>query len=138
MLRVGIVGFGFMGRMHFRCWQARQDAQVVAVCDANPNIKEDTQKAIGNIDSRETQGTPEPALQPLSGGTDSATLAGEVLGTPAYMSPEQATGQLDKLGPSTDVYSMGATLYHMLAGRPPFVAQSPAEVMMAQVWMKKK
>ena len=50
MLRVGIVGFGFMGRMHFRCWQARQDAQVVAVCDANPNIKEDTQKAIGNIE----------------------------------------------------------------------------------------
>ena len=50
MLRIGIVGFGFMGRMHFRCWQDRQDAQVVAVCDANPNIKEDTKKAIGNID----------------------------------------------------------------------------------------
>jgi len=50
MLRIGIVGFGFMGRMHFRCWQDRQDAQVVAVCDANPNIKEDTQKAIGNIE----------------------------------------------------------------------------------------
>lgn len=50
MLKVGIVGFGFMGRMHFRCWQARDDAQVVAICDANPNIKEDAQKAVGNID----------------------------------------------------------------------------------------
>lgn len=50
MLRVGVVGFGFMGRMHFRCWQARADAQVVAVCDANPNIKDDTQRAVGNID----------------------------------------------------------------------------------------
>lgn len=50
MLRLGIVGFGFMGRMHFRCWNARKDAQVVAVCDANPNIKEDTHRAVGNID----------------------------------------------------------------------------------------
>ena len=50
MLRVGVVGFGFMGRMHFRCWDARDDVQVVAVCDANPNIKEDTQRAVGNID----------------------------------------------------------------------------------------
>ena len=50
MLRVGVVGFGFMGRMHFRCWDARDDAQVVAVCDANPNIKEDTKRAVGNID----------------------------------------------------------------------------------------
>ena len=50
MLKVGVVGFGFMGRMHFRCWDARADAQVVAVCDANPNIKEDTKRAVGNID----------------------------------------------------------------------------------------
>ncbi len=50
MLKVGIVGFGFMGRMHFRCWHVRDDAQVVAVCDANPNIKEDTQRAVGNIE----------------------------------------------------------------------------------------
>jgi 1,5-anhydro-D-fructose reductase (1,5-anhydro-D-mannitol-forming) len=50
MLKVGIVGFGFMGRMHFRCWHVRDDAKVVAVCDANPNIKEDTQRAVGNIE----------------------------------------------------------------------------------------
>ena len=49
MLRIGIVGFGFMGRMHFRNWSAVEGADVVAICDANPNIKEDTKRAVGNI-----------------------------------------------------------------------------------------
>ena len=53
MLRIGIVGFGFMGRMHFRQWKAIKGAQVVAICDANPNIKEDTKRAVGNIKGAE-------------------------------------------------------------------------------------
>jgi predicted dehydrogenase len=53
MLRVGIVGFGFMGRMHYRCWKAIEDAQVAAVCDTNPNIVEDTKRAVGNIEGAE-------------------------------------------------------------------------------------
>src|SRR5262249_18036488 len=48
------------------------------------------------------------------------TQAGTALGTPAYMSPEQAGGRLDQLGPASDVYSLGATLYCLLAGRAPF------------------
>ena len=50
MLRVGIVGFGFMGRMHYAQWKALEGAEVVAICDANPNIVEDTKKAVGNIE----------------------------------------------------------------------------------------
>ena len=49
MLKVGIAGFGFMGRMHFRCWKARDDAQVVAIFDTNPDIREDAQRGGGNI-----------------------------------------------------------------------------------------
>ncbi len=47
----------------------------------------------------------------------SETLPGSALGTPAYMSPEQARGDLDRLGPGSDVYSLGATLYCLLDWR---------------------
>jgi predicted dehydrogenase len=50
MLRIGIAGFGFMGRMHYRCWKGIEDAKVAAICDTNPNIVEDTKKAVGNIE----------------------------------------------------------------------------------------
>ncbi|CAN5134445.1 hypothetical protein BH10PLA2_BH10PLA2_09860 [soil metagenome] len=49
-----------------------------------------------------------------------ATQMGQAIGTPADMSPEQAAGQIDQLGPASDVYSLGATLYHLLTGRTPF------------------
>ncbi len=51
------------------------------------------------------------------------TMDGDVVGTPAYMSPEQARGEIDRLGPRSDVYSVGAMLYHLFSGQTPYVAQ---------------
>jgi serine/threonine-protein kinase len=62
----------------------------------------------------------EATLVPHPGSGSAETRAGSAVGTPAYMSPEQAAGDLDRLGPASDVYSLGATLYCLLTGRPPF------------------
>ncbi|MEX2138191.1 MAG: protein kinase [Pirellulales bacterium] len=63
--------------------------------------------------------TDEGSFTPTLGTGSSPTLAGSALGTPQYMSPEQAAGRLDMLGPQSDVYSLGATLYCLLTGRAP-------------------
>jgi serine/threonine protein kinase len=56
--------------------------------------------------------------------------AGAIVGTPAYMSPEQITGPADDVDHRTDIYSLGATFYHLLAGFPPFEGESVMEILL--------
>jgi serine/threonine protein kinase len=64
-----------------------------------------------------------------SGSSIVETLAGSAVGTPAYMSPEQAEGKLDALGPRSDIYSLGAILYCLLTGQPPVRGDDAAVIL---------
>ena len=81
-------------------------------------------KAVGRADPS----VGEETIAPSSSGS-SETMPGSAMGTPAYMSPEQARGDLDRLGPPSDVYSMGATLYCLLTGKPPFEGEDVGEIL---------
>jgi len=60
----------------------------------------------------------------------SSTRTGTIMGTPSYMSPEQASGNVRDLGPATDQYSLGAMLYEFMTGRPPFLAAKPIDTIL--------
>jgi serine/threonine-protein kinase len=80
-----------------------------------------------------TEGAPFPGdepLRPVTASGSAATQAGTVLGTPQYLSPEQAAGQMDALGLASDVYSLGATLYHLLTGKCPLQDEDVIVVLM--------
>jgi PAS domain S-box-containing protein len=82
-------------------------------------------KLLGQPDAQETDLSPEPPDYPQDPGL---TIQGEIVGTPAYMAPEQAEGRLDQIDHRTDIFGLGAILYEILTGRPPFTGTHTMEV----------
>ncbi len=83
-----------------------------AAGDGQPSYESLVSRSIVHTDRREALG---------EDGSTHATLDGDVVGTPAYMAPEQARGQIEALGPHSDIYAVGALLYHLIAGQAPYI-----------------
>jgi WD40 repeat protein len=86
-------------------------------------------KVVGREDIEASSGIIEAASRPASGSGTIETLPGTAVGTPVFMSPEQAEGRLDCVGPASDVYSLGASLYCLLTGQPPIPDSDIATVL---------
>ncbi len=81
-----------------------------------------------SLDREVVPATPDlPTFRPSGPGIAGGTAVGMILGTPEYMPPEQAMGRHDEMDVRSDVYSLGAVLYQVLAGRPPYQGRTPME-----------
>ncbi len=97
---------GSFGETYVMDWGLAKDASQESEANRSPSTDEGDFAAPDGLDPR------------------TRTLDGEVLGTPSYMPPEQARGEIDKIGTASDVYSMGCVLYHLLASEAPYSSRS--------------
>jgi serine/threonine protein kinase/formylglycine-generating enzyme required for sulfatase activity len=82
------------------------------------------------IDRAEQPKVTDFGLAKKVGADSNLTGTGQILGTPSYMAPEQASGKIDEVGPLADIYSLGAILYCLLTGRPPFQSSNPMDTLL--------
>ncbi len=107
----------------------RKIAEAVAYAHSKNVIHRDLKPANVLIDGNGEPKVTDFGLAKKVEGDSGLTRTGAVMGTPSYMPPEQALGQTDKIGPAADVYSLGAILYCMLTGRPPFQAANVVDTL---------
>ncbi len=111
-LKPANVMVGAFGEVHVMDWGLAR----VLSSESDGAARRERERERERDDAAEPQSA---AHEPAPEDTASRTLDGDVLGTLAYMSPEQARGQLSEIGPATDVYALGAMLYELLAGYAP-------------------
>ncbi len=107
----------------------RKIAEAVAYAHSKNVIHRDLKPANVLIDGNGEPKVTDFGLAKKVEGDSGLTRTGAVMGTPSYMPPEQALGQTDKIGPAADIYSLGAILYCMITGRPPFQAANVVDTL---------
>ncbi|MBY0524594.1 MAG: serine/threonine protein kinase [Gemmataceae bacterium] len=104
-------------------------ARAVAHLHAQGIVHRDLKPSNILLDENDEPYVTDFGLVKMLGAGSQATTTGAILGTPAYMAPEQAAGQSEKVGPLSDVYSLGAILYDLVTGRPPFQETNPLDTL---------
>lgn len=109
---------------------ARKTAEAVAFAHAKGVVHRDLKPANILLDKSDEPKVTDFGLAKRVETETGITQSGAILGTPSYMPPEQAAGKTEEIGPLSDVYSLGAVLYCLLTGRPPFQAARPMETLL--------
>lgn len=105
-------------------------ARAIAYCHGKGVIHRDLKPSNILLDKDGTPKIADFGLAKLSDGNSPTTNTGEILGTPGFMAPEQASGVVKDLGPACDIYGLGGILYQMLTGRVPFDSPRPMQTVM--------
>jgi WD40 repeat protein/tRNA A-37 threonylcarbamoyl transferase component Bud32 len=108
----------------------RKIAEAIAYAHEKGVIHRDLKPANVLMDANGEPKVTDFGLARIQNQNSGMTRTGTVMGTPSYMPPEQAAGKTAEVGPLSDVYSLGALLYCLLTGRPPFQAATPLDTLM--------